>query len=372
VGPVRHRTRNVLLAGKACVSDQITSPQYLVTCLFGLERVLAEEVRERLCVDPMRRWCEVAFPFDGPPERLHELRVAVNAFIQFDEFSIGHTVPDLERLAARLRRLPFGQWEESLAAMGFEDAAGGDVRVRVKRTGRHNYTYADVEEAAIDALMRGAGRRARLDSGELELRVEIRQEDCRILGRLTPRPLSARRHKVRSMRGETDAALAAAMVRLGDPGARDSFLDPFCGTGTIALERAALGPARRIVAGDLKERCLGWAAANVAAAGAPVSLARWDAARLPFADQTFARIVTSPPHGNPADGRPWQPRDFAPLVTECLRVLEYGGLAVWLLKGDRVLHNVCRGLNAVQTVKRLTCEWKGRRWNIRVLKKALR
>jgi 23S rRNA G2445 N2-methylase RlmL len=344
---------------------------YVVTCLYGLEGLLADEVQERLGRPAERHWCEVAFPFAGDPRRLCELRLAGNVFAQLDCFPIGHTLPDLAELAARLRRIPLQSWEEQMAEFGPQQGTVGDICVQVKRTGTHNYTYAQVQELALDTLAVAFKRRTTLEERPLELRIRINGPQCRITGRLTPRPLSARPYKRRHMPAETDPTLAAAMVRLSRPTPRDVFLDPFCGSGTIPIERAAFGPAKAIAAGDLKAKCLGCAAADVQAAGKPVALARWDARRLPFADGTFNRLVTNPPQSNPADGRPWQPGDFIPLVRECFRVLQHGGVAVWLMRHDRPIRTAVKRLPTVRRISRLVCDWKGRRCTIHVLEKAL-
>jgi 23S rRNA G2445 N2-methylase RlmL len=85
------------------MTTQALANKYVVTCLYGLEAVLADEVRERLQAEAGTDWCEVGFTFDGSPARLKELRVAGNVFLEFDRFSIGHTKPDLDTLCGACR-----------------------------------------------------------------------------------------------------------------------------------------------------------------------------------------------------------------------------------------------------------------------------
>jgi 23S rRNA G2445 N2-methylase RlmL len=341
----------------------------VVNCLYGLEEELVAEVAERLDARATHGWCEVVFETSAPVARLRELRLARNLFIQFDSFVLGATAPALEKLADRLRALPVGRWQERWEQFNGEPPESENVSVSVKRTGEHNYTYKDVEELGCRVLSDALGRKVGLDARPLELRIRINQERCTLRGRLCPRPLSRRPYKVRHARCATDPTLAAAMVRVAEPTREGRFLDPFCGVGTIAIERALLGPARAVVAGDVNPRRLGWARANVEAAQVPVHLARWDARALPFESRAFSRIATSPPQGNPADGRRWELEDFAELMAECLRVLEYGGISVWLVQDGDLLESAAGLVGLSRLLETMPCQWKGTRWTIYALEK---
>jgi len=341
---------------------------YVATCLYGLEGLLADEVQDRLAVPAQRHWCEVAFGYEGDPARVRDLRLAGNVFLRLDRLRIGHTVADLTSLAARLGRLPLGAWEDR--ARGFHNAVGGDVSISVRRKGEHNFTYAQVEEVALDAVSRATGRRTTLEERPLELRVDIHQEWCRLLGRLTVRPLSVRGYRKRHMRSATEPTLAAAMVRLTEPKADDLFLDPFCGTGTVPVERALTGGASCIVAGDVNARRLDWARTNAQAAGADVLFGRWDTGALPFPDRTFSAVVGVPPQSHPATGLRWRSGQFAALLHECLRVLRFDGVTVWLMQRGSLFPNALKRVAPQWKPTRLPCNWKGRDWTIYRLRKS--
>ncbi|MHC4592383.1 MAG: hypothetical protein ACYS8L_06785 [Planctomycetota bacterium] len=344
---------------------------YVVTCLYGLEAVLAREVEGLLGASTERHWCEVAFDFAADPARLKGLRVAGNVFLQFDRFRIGPTVPDLESLAARLRSLPLDVWEQRWREFAQEEPASQEISLTVARKGEHNFSYVQVEELALRTLAEAFGRRTTLDPRPLELRVDIHADWCRLLGRLTPTPLSERPY--RRYRGpfETDPTLAAAMVKLSGPRTDDVFLDPFCGIGTIPIERALAGEAEGIVAGDSKPKRLAWAVGNAGLAGSAISFAQWDAFSLPFPNRAFSRIVTSPPQSDPASGRPWKVERFARLLAETLRVLQYGGRTVWLTQRARLFERALKRLGGTPKVRTKQCSWKGKPWTINTIEKAL-
>ena len=341
---------------------------YVATCLYGLEGLLADEVQEKLGASAERHWCEVVFPFAGDAARLRDLRLAGNVFLRFDRFRIGPSLPDLAPLAAQLGALPLAVWERQALALGSE--AGGDVSISVGRKGEHHFTYAQVEEMALDVLTKATGRRTTLEDRPLQLRVDIHNEWCRLLGRLTHRPLAVRDYRKCHMRGATDPTLAAAMVRLTEPRPDDAFLDPFCGTGTVAIERALAGAAAHVVAGEVNERRLDWARTNAEAAGSALLFGRWDAAALPFADRTFSAVAAVPPQSEPSGGRPWRPAQFASLVQECLRVLRFEGRMVWLMQRGDLFEAVLKQVAPQYRVKALTCSWRGRQWVIYRLRKS--
>ena len=125
------------------------------------------------------------------------------------------------------------------AAAGLRyDPAGGEMLLRVRRYGRAT-APAEADSAA----------------------------GWEVLVRLTDRPLSARSWRVCNRPGGVNATVAVAMNRLvrSEPGA--AYLNLMCGSGTLLVERAISGPARRIVGIDNEPDALDCARANLAAAG---------------------------------------------------------------------------------------------------------
>jgi tRNA G10 N-methylase Trm11 len=268
-----------------------------------------------------------------------------------------------------VRRLPLDAWQERWREL--QELPGNEMSVSVLRRGEHNYSYEDVQERALEVLAEVAPAKVTLEPRQLELRIEIAHDRCRLTGRLTPRPLSERPYKRYRAQGDTDPTLAAAMVRLSAPTFTDLFLDPFCGIGTIPIERALWGKVAAVAAGENKEKRVAWAMANAELASASASFACWDAFALPFADRAFSRLVTSPPQSDPVSGQPWQPGDFARLLAESLRVLQYGGVSVWLLERGPLFKMALKSLGLNYPVERLACSWKGRSWTIYTLQKVL-
>jgi demethylmenaquinone methyltransferase/2-methoxy-6-polyprenyl-1,4-benzoquinol methylase len=84
---------------------------------------------------------------------------------------------------------------------------------------------------------------------------------------------------------------AAALAVQAPPG---PVLDLATGTADLALALRALAPERLVVGADFSEAMLALGARKVAAAGARrVTLLAADALALPFADRTFAAVVSA-------------------------------------------------------------------------------
>src|SRR5262249_8703638 len=123
--------------------------------------------------------------------------------------------------------------------------------------------------------------------------------------------------------------------RLAEPASGHVIVDPMCGAATILAEtleatrRASTRPAM-VLGGDFEQAAVRAAASNLRRLGL-VSLVRWDATKLPLANQCIDRIVTNPPFGKQL-GKPDQIRVlYRHIIHEFDRVLGKNGQAVLLV-----------------------------------------
>jgi len=150
---------------------------------------------------------------------------------------------------------------------------------------------------------------------------------------VSPESHRHRSYKRQHIEGSLRPAAAAGLVRYAKPQEGELCVDPFCGAGTIALERAHYGLAYEgILAGDADATAAAMTAANFGRKHEPRRIVRWDARRLPLADESADVVVTNPPFGVKS-----KVQDLAGLyeasVREIERVLRPGGRAV-LVVGD--------------------------------------
>ncbi len=104
-----------------------------------------------------------------------------------------------------------------------------------------------------------------------------------------------------------------------------SLLDVACGTGIVArMARERIGPKGRVVGADLNPDML--ATARQISEGANIEWVLSDAANMPFDDDSFDVLTIQ-------QGLQFFP-DKPAAVTECLRVLKPGGMAVMCMVAD--------------------------------------
>jgi hypothetical protein len=143
------------------------------------------------------------------------------------------------------------------------------------------------------------GLRYAKERGQLLVRCRRSKDGWQALVRLTPKPLSTRPWRMRSVQGAVNACIAASMVRLLTPSAEDVFGNPMCGSGTIVIERALAGPAARIVAADVDAEMTAITREHTEAAGVDdrVEVTLDDALASSFPEATFDRLAAVLPYG---------------------------------------------------------------------------
>ena len=175
--------------------------------------------------------------------------------------------------------------------------------------------------------------------------------------RLSDRTMRHRTYKLEHRPASLRPTLAAAMVRLAGIQPGQVVLDPMCGAGTLLAEHLAVAGTIRAahqpaLGGDLDSGAVRAAATNLRRLG-PSQVSRWDARRLPLADQSVDRILSNPPFGKQLE----TPAAIGPLyramIPEYDRVLRPGGRAVLLTSEARTLNDAARavGWKSLRQVK---------------------
>lgn len=133
--------------------------------------------------------------------------------------------------------------------------------------------------------------------------------------------------------GELNVPLSRAMVNLSRLPPGGSFLDPFCGTGTLAIEASLLGASRPICL-DIDSRAVGGALANARAASVDVGVVQENSEHIPLRPLSVDSIATDPPYGRSTV----MSRDYEGLVISFLeeaeRVLRPGGYVIYAGPSD--------------------------------------
>ena len=301
--------------------------------LDGLEQFGADELLDRLgrAVRPAssQRPETLRFTYAGELRPLLRLRSIVAAYLVLafgvprPKALLGHQ--HFERLACAIEQIralhPPGAFETLRLSAAGEDSA---VLTRLK-----------------EELAQRTGLTAASDEGDLLLRLR-RAPDAggwEVLARLSPRPLAARAWRVCNMPGAPNATLAHAMARLAEPSSDDTLLNLCCGSGTLLVERLALGAARTAAGCDIDPAALECARRNLGAAGLErrVRLEPWDATELPIPDAAVSVILADLPFGQLVGSHRANEVLYPRLFAEAARVAAPGARMVLLTHEVRLL-----------------------------------
>lgn len=288
---------------------------YELEVLPGLEAYARAELAEvrgvKLEAEGLR------FRFVGEPGRLARLRTAVAAY------RVAHfAVP---RPRGLLGHQLLGQLSAFLAEVARE---GGHRSFRFSAAGKDSEVYARLAEALSASL----GLPYQPEDGELLIRLHPEAGEAggwAVLARLTPRPLSARAWRVCNRAGGLNASIAAALHRAAGPREADRVFNPMCGSGTLLIERAFMGPASALVGVDLDPEAVACAQQNAQASKRAMEVAQADALDTGLPPRSFDLIVADLPWGDAIGSHAGNAQLYPAFLREMHRVLSrQGRLAV--------------------------------------------
>jgi hypothetical protein len=161
-----------------------------------------------------------------------------------------------------------------------------------------------------------------------EVVVQHRADDPHVV--LVPRGFDDPRfsYRCRDVPAASHPTVAAALARAAGARSDDVVWDPFVGSGLELVERARLGPYRRLMGTDIDSRALDAARENLRAAGVAAELALADAAAHRASGVTL--ILTNPPMGRRVARERDLSKLFEAFLTHAARTLVGGGRLVWL------------------------------------------
>jgi len=329
----------------------------------GFETVAAEEVSDRLGVEPIDTAPgEVSFATDEPFDPLI-LRCAELCFRRVVSIpsAPGERAGPRELLPLARRAVP-----AILTAAGESKTAKlgrlRTLRIVTRMEAGYPYPRQHLREKCERELPPLLGRHYNLveEGAGLELWVTAGARRLTLDVRISPEEHRRRSYKQGHIAGSLRPAAAACCVRFARPAEGEVLCDPFCGAGTIALERASYGLRyAAILAGDLDAQAVAAAAGNFGPRHQPRLIARWDARRLPLPSRSLDVVITNPPFGvkSPTVDTPTLYRDA---VAEIARVLRTDGRAIFLAGERDLVTSATKETKAFRPDGLLNVELQGR------------
>jgi tRNA (guanine6-N2)-methyltransferase len=296
------------------------------------------------------------------PHKLRSLRCAEDVLLLAGyRYGLSNESAGLDQIRSASREAPFV--EEALSArVVFQPAAraGRRLRFRVvaRQVGEHEFRRVDLQRVVELGIAERRDHTWRLDEDAADVEFWATQiGDELLLGiRLSDERLRHRDYKIAHRPGSLRPAVAAALAWLSDPRDDDIILDPFCGVGTVLIERAHLGRYRNLIGSDRDPGAIRAARENIGPRFKPVELHDdWDAGALPLADASVTKIAANLPwgikHGSHAVNR----RCYGDWLAEMNRVLAPEGRMVLLTAEWRLMRDLIeRGALAAEKISRVT------------------
>jgi tRNA (guanine6-N2)-methyltransferase len=348
----RERARPAEPKGRAPRPIRLFPDTYVAHTQPGLEGVVFSEIAARVPgaresgrrVVPERAGMTI---FTAPrPEALSVLRCAEDIFALAGYR--GGLEPDkssLDRIRAAAREAPFVR-EALDARVRFLPGvrAGRRLRFRVvaRLAGEHEFRRVDLQRAVERGVQERLDHTWRLDeqTADLEFWATMIGGELFFAIRLGDDSMRHREYKTAHLPGSLRPAAAAALAWLSEPDDRDVVLDPFCGAGTVLIERAHLGRYARLIGSDRDPAAIRAARANVGPRYKPIDLEGWDAGAIPLGDASVNAIITNLPwgarYGTHGEHRRLYPDWFA----EFDRLLAAGGRMVLLTAEWRIMQDM--------------------------------
>ena len=215
----------------------MTKLELAVPTLFGLEGIAADELR-RLDLSNVRAengrvFCD-ATPSDIPRVNLN-LRTGERVLLVLGRFYAA----DFDSLFEHVRALPLEQFIPRDGAC--------PVRCHCLNSALHAVPACQsiVKKAAAARLGQAYGLETLPETGALyQLQFSILKDEVTIMLDTSGSGLHKRGYRAIGVAAPLRETLAAAMVLLSRYRGRDPFCDPFCGSGTIAIEAALIAKNR--------------------------------------------------------------------------------------------------------------------------------
>jgi putative N6-adenine-specific DNA methylase len=215
-----------------------TSQPLTATCARGLERVLADELRElgAESVAPDRG----SVLFAGDLRTVYEvnlrLRTAMRVLVPLARGVVGNR-DELYDLAGSVA------WMDVLDA---KQTFAVDVVGRHRSFRQTTFAGQVVKDAAVDRIRSATGRRPDVDRQSPDVRLHLRLVDngpVTLSVDSSGEPLSHRGYRPRGGPAPLAETLAAGILLLAGYDGSEPLLDPMCGTGTFAVEAALIATA---------------------------------------------------------------------------------------------------------------------------------
>lgn len=207
--------------------------KYIVKTIFGLEEVLADEIRE-FCKDV--QVLNRAVSFTGNLKMFYKanlcLRTALSILKPIETFKVKDDV-DLYNKVKRMEWSKIFKLENTFAITS---------TLHTDLFNHTQYVALKTKDAIADHFRDKFGKRPNVDAENPDIKINIHISDniCTISLESVGVQLYKRNYRKETLDAPINEVLAAGMILLSKWNKKDAFIDPMCGSGTIPIEAAMI------------------------------------------------------------------------------------------------------------------------------------
>ncbi|WOI23170.1 THUMP domain-containing class I SAM-dependent RNA methyltransferase [Nonlabens ulvanivorans] len=202
--------------------------------LFGLEEVLEKELRQ-LGATRIEKGVRMV-SFEGDLGFMYKanmmLRTAIRILVPIHSFRARNEVDLYDGIYQM-------DWSKYLTA---HDTLAVHGTVASQYFNHSQYVALKTKDAIVDQIRNNTGRRPDVDTKHPDLRVSVHINDQKVDVSIdsSGEPLFKRGYRQETNIAPINEVLAAGLILLSDWDQRSQFIDPMCGSGTIAIEAAMI------------------------------------------------------------------------------------------------------------------------------------
>ncbi|MGB9594730.1 MAG: methyltransferase [Candidatus Poribacteria bacterium] len=345
--------------------------KYYATNIMGLEDILWQEIQTKLHNISLieKKKGRISFTYAGDPKELLNIRSAENIYVYVGIIS------GLTRSRNSLGEIfkQVSSYNLEIPLKIHKDLHGGKgkkrptFRVVSTMIGRHNFRRIDAQTAVESALTKKYDWKLAIENPTIEFRLDL-EEDKAIIGiRLTDERIRRRKYKISHIPGSLNPSVAYSMVFLSEPNSSDIFIDPLCGAGTIAIERAYFGRCDMIIAGDIQQNSIESAKDNIESNRKNINLIQWDVNFLPIRDHSINKVVCNLPFGKQTGSQTENKGLYVSFFKEIRRIMRSQGKCVLLVIDSNLVDSIISNYKNIKLNNRISIDLSGIRAYIYVL-----
>lgn len=201
---------------------------------YGLEQVLSEELIELGYTDPvlLNRAVQVTGDWKDVYFLNLHVRCAISVLVEIEQFTIRHE-DDLYKKAAKIKWTNYFAVDKSFAIKGavFSDFFN-----------HSQYPFLVVKDAVVDCFRDEMNERPDVNTRNPQVVFDlyINRDKVTISLNTSGTPLFQRGYREATGIAPLNEVVAAGLIRMSGWDKKSTFIDPFCGSGTLLIEAALM------------------------------------------------------------------------------------------------------------------------------------